>query len=83
MYESYTNNDNDLTKDAPDEQPGETIEVNLDALDGEKVEQAVKDAPVVDKETGEETAAPAPTPAAESPAPGEQGSDKGGGLFNL
>lgn len=84
MYESYTNNDNDLTKDAPDEQPGETIEVNLDALDEGKVEQAVKDAPVVvDKETGEETATPAPTPAAESPAPGEQGSDKGGGLFNL
>lgn len=83
MYEYYTDNNNDLTKDAPDEQgPDKIIAVDLDAIPVEKVEKAIADAPVIeaaDTDTGEvkETHEPDPIPAA---AP-EQESGKGG-LFN-
>ena len=84
MYDSYTDNNNDLAKDTPDEQPGETIEVNLDALDADKVTKTLADAPdsYVDKETGEETGAPAEStaPAPEQAAPA---AEKKSGLFDL
>jgi recombination protein RecT len=80
MYETYTDNDKDLTQDAPEqqEQP-EVIEVNLDALDETKVIEAVKDAPESESHESPESHEPEPAPA-ERPQAGTQ--DNGKGLFN-
>lgn len=71
MYEYYTDNNNDLRNDKPEEQePDKVVVVDLDAVPVEKIEQAAENPVVVDTETGEETAAPVDDlPEGDAPAP--------------
>ena len=88
LYEYYTDNNNDLTKDTPDEQgPDKVVVVDLDAIPVEKVEKAIEAAPVLesaDPETGK-VKDDLPPDNVPGPAPEKQAATAEGkpGLFDM